>query len=116
MQRAAIAGYNMALAVYGPIPPSLFLMKTLNPANNGNDKTHFYKKVHSSVVAHLIKNIILVTGYNDLLLQQDKFAFYNDTIGEMEFDGATMIYLIFMKTDPSTGVGLDSVLKKLETT
>ena len=40
----------------------------------------------------------------------------NYAIGEMEFDGATMVYLIFMKTYPSTVVGLDSVLKKLETT
>ena len=64
----------------------------------------------------MIKNIILVTGYNYLLLQQDKFAFYNDAIGKMEFDGATIIYIIFMNTDPSTVVGLDSILKKLETT
>ena len=34
----------------------------------------------------------------------------------MEFDGATMIYLIFMKTDPSTAIGIDSFLKKLDTT
>ena len=34
----------------------------------------------------------------------------------MEIDGATMIYHIFMKTDPSTVVRIDSVLKKLETT
>ena len=34
----------------------------------------------------------------------------------MEFDGATMIYLIFMKTDPRTVVGLDYVLKKLNAT
>ena len=51
--------------------------------NNSDDKRHFYKKVHSSVVARLIKNIFLVKGYDDLLLQQDKFAFYNDAIGEM---------------------------------
>ena len=91
-------------------------MRTLNPGNNGDDKRKFYKKVYSSVVAHLIKDILSVTGYDDLLLQQDKFAFYNDAIGEMEFDGATMIYLIFMKTDPSTAIGIDSFLKKLDTT
>ena len=51
-----------------------------------------------------------------MLLQQDKFTFYNDAIGEMEFDSATMIYLIFMKTDPITVVGIDYFLKKIETT
>ena len=91
-------------------------MKTLDPGNNSDEKRHFYKRFHSSVVMHLIKKILLVTGYNDLLFQQEKFAFYNNTIGEMAFDGATMIYLIFMKTDPSTVVGIDSVLKNIETT
>ena len=71
VQRASIARYNMALAVADPIPPSPFLMKNLDPGNNSDDKRHFYKKVHSSVVARLIKNILLVTGYNDLLIQKE---------------------------------------------
>ena len=79
-------------------------------------KCSFTKKVHSSVVAHMIKNIISVTGYDNLPPQQEKIEFYYDAIGEMEFDSATMIYLIFMKTNPSAVVGLDSVLKNLETT
>ena len=91
-------------------------MKTLDPGNNSGEKRHFYKRFHSSVVMHLIKKILLVTGYNDLLFQQEKFAFYNNAIGDMEFDGANMIYLIFMKTDPSTVVGFDYVLKNLDTT
>ena len=51
-----------------------------------------------------------------MLLQEEKFVIYNDAIGEMKFDCATMIYLFFMKTDPNTVVGLDSFLKKLDTT
>ena len=107
VQRAAIARYNVAVAVADPITPYLFSMKTIDPGNNGNEKRQFYKKVHSRVVAHLIKNILLVTGYDDLILQQDKFEFYNDAFGEMEFYGATMIYLFFMKKVPSTVAGLD---------
>ena len=34
--------------------------------------------------------------------------------GEIEFDGPTMMFLIFQKTQPSTIVGLDSFLKRLE--
>ena len=116
VQRAAIAQYNVALAVADTIPPSWLSIKTINPGNNSDYKRQFYKKVHSSVVAHLINSILLVTGYEDLLLQQDKFSFYNNAIGDMEFDGANMIYLIFMKTDPSTVVGFDYVLKNLDTT
>ena len=80
---AAIAQYNVALAIVDPIPPSPLSMRNLGPGNNSDDKIQFYKKVHSRVVAHLIKNILSVTGYDDLLLQQDKFAFYNDAIGNM---------------------------------
>ena len=38
VQRAAIARYNVALAVADPIPPSLFSMKNTDPGNNGNGK------------------------------------------------------------------------------
>ena len=75
VQRAAIARYNVALAVADPVPSSSFSMRTLNPGNNRDDKRKFYKKVHSSVVAHLMKNILLVTGYDDFLLQQEKLRF-----------------------------------------
>ena len=74
-----------------------------------------YKKLHSSSVTHLIKNILSFTGYNDLILQQAKFVFYNDPICDMVFDVVTMIYFFFMRTDPSTVVGLDSVLKNIGT-
>ena len=69
VQRATIAQYNMTLAVADPIPPSPFLMETLDPGNNRYEKSLFKKKVHRSIVAHLIKKILWVTGYNDLLLQ-----------------------------------------------
>ena len=83
VQRAAIAHYNVALDVANHIPPYTFSMKTLDPSNKGDEKIQFYKKFHSSVITHLIKNILSVTGYDDLLLQQEKFAFYNNAIGEM---------------------------------
>ena len=116
MQRAAIEQYNMALAVANTIPPSPFSMKILDPGNNRDAKRQFYKKSHSSVVTDAIQASPVVIGYNNLLIQQETIAFYNDAIDKMEFDGATMIYLIFMKMDHSTVVGLDSVLNKLETT
>ena len=46
VQCAAIAQYNVALAVADPISPPLFSMKTINPGKNGNDKRKFYNKVH----------------------------------------------------------------------
>ena len=68
VQRAAIARYNVALSVSDLIPTPPLSMKTLNPSKNRDEKRQFYKKVHSSVVVHLIKNILLFTRYDDLLL------------------------------------------------
>ena len=47
-------------------------------------------------------------------LKKDKFAFYNTATGEVKYDGPSMIFLLFQKTDPSTIVRLDSILKQIE--
>jgi hypothetical protein len=91
-------------------------MTTLTPGTDDTHKTQFYARVHISVVAAIVKNNMSVTGYDDLLLQKDKFSYHNATTGEMEYDGPTMLFLIFEKVDPSTVVGLNSILKKIENT
>ena len=113
LQRAAIARYDTPLAVGSAIPQAPFTMRALDPGNNADDKKQFYTKVHSQVVSQIIKNGLSNMGYNDLLLQADKFSFHGPD-GEVEYDGATMMFLIFQKIDPSTVVGLDAVLNKLE--
>ena len=113
LQRAAIARYDTPLAVGSAIPQAPFTMRALDPGNNEDDKKQFYTKVHSQVVSQIIKNGLSNMGYNDLLLQADKFAFHGAD-GEVKYDGATMLFLIFQKIDPSTVVGLDAVLTKLE--
>ena len=117
-QRAAIARYDTPLTVNAALPASSssspFNLKTLDPGNDANDEKQFYNQVHSNVVATLVKNGLTVSGYDDLLLEKHKFMYVNSVTGETEYDGPTMMYLIFQKTDPSTVVGLDSILKKLE--
>ena len=88
-------------------------MRALDPGNNADDKKQFYTKVHSQVVSQIIKNGLSNMGYNDLLLQAEKFSFHG-TDGEVEYDGSTMLFLIFQKINPITVVGLDAVLTKLE--
>ena len=75
-------------------------MMTLTPRTNDTHKTQFYARVHSSVSATIIKNGLSVTGYNDLLLQKNKFVFHNADTGEMEYVGPTMLFLIFEKSTP----------------
>ena len=113
-QRAAFRRYNNHIANGIAIPTPPFSMSTIDPGNNDAHKSKFYSRVHSSVVAAIIKNGLSVTGYDDLLLQKEQFSFHNAATGEMEYDGPTMLFLIFEKVDPSTVVGLDSILKKIE--
>ena len=115
VQRAAIARYSTPLV--GPvavIPDVSFQIRNLDPGASEDDKALFYLRVHSQVVATVIKNGLKAIGFQDLMLQKKKFSFKNQTTGKTEFDGPTMMFLIFQKTQPSTIVGLDSYLKKLE--
>ena len=89
-------------------------MRTLDPGNVADDKKKFFLRVHCTFVAHIIKNGLSVQGYSNLLLKKDKFAFYNAATREVEYDGQIMMFLLFQKTDPSTILGLDSILKQIE--
>ena len=114
VQRAAIERYSTPLAITDAVPDSPFETRALAPGTVEDDKKTFYLRVHSQVVATVIKNGLTPVGFQDLMLQKSKFSFKNPTTGEIEFDGPTMMFLIFQKTQPSTIVGLDSYLKRLE--
>ena len=114
LQRAAFARYDTALSFGVPIPPAQFTIRTLDPGNDADDKKQFFLRVHCKVVAHINNNGLSVQGYSDLLLKKDKFAFHNASTGEVEYDGPMMMFLLFQKTDPSTIVVLDSILKQIE--
>ena len=113
-QRAAQGRYATALAVADPLPAHPFTAKVLDPATNNADKKQFYAKVHSNVVAKIIENGLTPSGFEDLLMKKHLFEFRNATTGEIEFDGPTMLYLVYEKIDPDTIVGLDSIEDKLE--
>ena len=76
LQRAAQARFNAPLAAGTAIPAPPFRMLTLDPGNNDDHKKQFYSQVHSNVVAHIIKNGLSTSGYNNLLLQKEKFTYY----------------------------------------
>ena len=115
-QREALAIYrNTPLPHSDPIPAAPFTLDTFDLANNDDHKATFYKRVNCNVVANLIKNGLSETGYSNLLLQKENFEFRNQTTGEVELHRPTMLFLIWEKVDPSTLVGLDLILTKLET-
>ena len=116
VQRAAHNHFNIHIANGDPIPATPFVARVLDPANSNDDKADFYKQVDSAVVAKLCENCLSTSGYNDLMLQKDKFSFTDSNTGQIKYDGATMVFLIYQTIDPNTTVGLDNILKKLERT
>lgn len=66
------------------------------------------------MVAKIIENGLSHQGFEDLLLQREKFTFRNSTTGEIELDRPIMLYLIYNKIDPDTIVGLDAIEDDLE--
>lgn len=117
VQRAAHNRFNTPIASGDPIPDpaiSPFKARDLDPATKNDDKRDFYLQVDSAVVAKLCENCLSTSGYNDLMLNKDKFSFTDSTTGQVKYDGPTMVFLIYQTIDPNTTVGLDNILKKLE--
>ena len=113
LQRAAHKRFGTALAHNAPIPQAPFLKTALDPSNNANDKTTFYDRVHSHVVAEWLKNTLDDASYATLLLKKKHFCF-TDANGAQSFDGPTMLKLVLTKLDPSVVVGVEVLRMKLE--
>jgi len=112
VQRAAFGRFGEPIAPGDPIPEPPFQLKELDPASNDEHKKLFYRRVDSNVVVANIQNCLTPSGYEDLLLQKDKFTFSNAS-GELEYDSAVMLLLICQKLDPSTVVGYDMLIEEL---
>ena len=69
--------------------------------------------MNNNIVVKTIENMLSVDGMDDLLVDKDLFTYIN-TEGQVERHGATMLYLIYERVDPTTEVGMDVRLKKLE--
>ncbi len=114
VQRSAHGRFSTALSTTDPIPVGPFTSRSIDPANNNNDKKVFYDCVNASVLAKLIENVLTTIGFQDLLLQKDMFTFTNNATGEIHFDGPTMLKIILTQIDPDTIVGMDTLKAQLE--
>ena len=87
----------------------------LDPANVPAHKDSFYKIVHNNGAVKIIENSLTVNGFDFLLEHKLLFSYVNEN-GNVEYHAATMINIIYENTNPTTGVGVDSVLKGSENT
>ena len=94
MQCLVHAYFNTAIAVGTAILDAPFTACTLAPPTSNPDKEHFYKQVDSAVATKLCENCLSTSGFDDLLLQEEKFSYVDSTTGQVNYDGPSMIYLI----------------------
>ena len=98
-----------------PIPTGRpFTLRDIDPGSNDDDKKVFFDRVGANIVRELIKNCLSSRGYLDLLQNKKDFTFSKGS--DSEYDGPTMLFFLIQKIDPSTNVGLDSILETLGAT
>ena len=116
MQREAQKRFCDPVATYYPLPEAPFIVTTLNPANDDNDKKLFYSWVISQVVSELIKNILTNAEYFKLMLKNNMFTFQDDTTVNEIIDGLCLLKLLFGRIDPNVVVGVKVLRQNLEAT
>ena len=78
----------------------------LDPENDNADEAKFYNRVHANVVAEIVKNFLTPNVWDDLMLQQHKFAF-TDITGMKIYDGPTMLKVLLEDIDPTASVNVE---------
>ena len=105
-QRGAHARFETALADGDTIPEQPWMSVALDPANNNADEARFYTRVHANVVVEIVKNFLTPNGWDDMILQQHKFAF-TDITGMKSYDGPTLIKVLLEEIDPTASVNVE---------
>ena len=113
-QRAAFARFGTSLVGdNAPIPDQPWLTVDLDPAVNAGDKAKFYDRVNGNVVVELLKNILTPNGFEDLMLQQEKFTFASTT-GVKRYDGPTMLKVALEEINPTSAVNIEMHRQAIE--
>lgn len=112
-QRNAHARFATTLGPNDPIPAQPWTTVTLDPGTVPTDKAKFYDRVNGNVVVEIIKNTLLPCGFDDLMLQADKFTFIG-TDGHKSFDGPTMLKVLLEEIDPTASVNIEMHRQAIE--
>ena len=106
LQRAAFRRFGTALADNVLIPAQPWTAVDLTPATVDDDKKKFFSRVHGNVVVEIIKNCLTPSGWDDLMLEKDKFTFVTST-GSESYDGPVMLKVLFENIDPTSSVNIE---------
>ena len=78
----------------------------LDPENNNADEAKLYTQVHANVMVEIFKNFLTPNGWDDLMLQQHKFAF-TDITGMKSYYGPTMLKVLLEEIDPTASFNVE---------
>jgi len=90
IQREAHRQFGTAITEGDLIPALPWTAADLTPATDNAHKTLFYERVHTNVVAEILKNCLTPASWDDLMLSKDKFTFHASS-GTEKYDGPTML-------------------------
>ena len=113
VQRAEHALFDKDFNAEDPIGDVPYFASTLNPTTDLEDRARFHWQVNNNIVVKTIENMLSVNGMDDLLADKELFTYVNAE-SQAERHRATMICLNHSRVDPTTEVGIDVHLKKLE--
>jgi hypothetical protein len=87
-------------------------MFAIDPANDPDDKTIFYKRVRANIIGLRIIKSLNKTSLASLKLKESKYLWISDT-GEEFYDGPTMLQICVEKVNPNTRVGVADLKETL---
>ena len=85
----------------------------LDPANNNTEKARLYTRVHVNVVVEIVKKFLKPNGWDDMMLQQHKFAFTEITVMK-NYDGPTLLKVLLKEIDPTASVNVELYRQSIE--
>ena len=112
-QRVGRALFNKIFRAVDPIGTGPYFASTLYPATDLEDRARSHRQVNKNILVKTIENMLSVDGMDDLLVDKNLFTYVNAD-GQVGRHGGTMLYLVYERLDPTTTVGMDVHLKKLE--
>ena len=113
VQRGAHARFGTALADGDTIPEQPWMSVALDPANNNADEARFYTRVHANVIVEIVTNFLTPNEWDDLMLQQHKFAF-TDITGTKSYDGPKLLKVLLEEIDPISSVNVELHCQAIE--
>ena len=105
-QRGDHVRFGTSLADGDTILEHPWMSVALDPANNNVDEARLYTRIHENVVVEIFKNFLTPNIWDDLMLQQHKFAFTEIT-GMKSYNGPTLLKVLLKEIDPTASFNVE---------